>query len=364
MQNILNRLHDNDIKLSLLLLELKDLADRHGEHDVSKYLDLEINGYKKEDKLPEYRIIKGQIVCDIRDIYGSLIHEQHPVDFSGNYREVGINVDETYIPDDIAFVETSLSSLTKQTSIRPIPNIMVRKLDEVFHYNNQSLHLTAAYHKLPTASLGYILTKVRQNLIQMVRKSNMHLQKPNSDIQAHPIVSSVPTSHKKKSVFVTYAWGDQEHNDKVISFVDFLRKSGFDASMDRKSTQEESSINLNQMMVEGIQNNDKVIVVLSSKYKEKADKFEGGVGQEINMILEDMKIRKNKYIFLFFYGEDRKTVTPTAISGREAIDLKKDQDDGFNLLFSKIKEENTIEFSDVQEDEVVINKVEIKPFKL
>ena len=166
-------------------------------------------------------------------------------------------------------------------------------------------------------------------------------------------------------VFVSYAWEDEEHNSKIISFVDFLRKKGFDASMDKKDSQKESAVNFNKLMVNGIQNSDKVIVVLSKNYKLKADGFEGGVWQELNMIIEDMKNSKNKYIFVHFGKNQRIEVTPTVIAGIDILDLKKDQDENnFNLLFAKIKEENIIEFSEVSKEEVLIKKIEIKPFKL
>lgn len=134
--------------------------------------------------------------------------------------------------------------------------------------------------------------------------------------------------------------------------------------MDRKNSQQETAINFNKLMVDGIQNSDKVIVVLSKKYKEKADKFEGGVWQELNMIIEDMKQKKNKYIFTYFGYDDREVITPTVIAGLDILNLKKDQDNKFNSLFAKIKEENIIEFSDVNEKEIEITKIEIKPFEL
>ena len=115
-------------------------------------------------------------------------------------------------------------------------------------------------------------------------------------------------SNKLKTVtkiFVTYAWSGDNFNSKVISFADFLRTKGFDTTLDRKKSQEESAINFNKMMIEGISTSDKVIVVLNKIYKEKADKFQGGVDIEFQIIFEDIKTNKNKYIFVSF-GDEKK----------------------------------------------------------
>jgi len=78
-----------------------------------------------------------------------------------------------------------------------------------------------------------------------------------------------------------------------------------------------------------------------------------------------MKKNKNKYIFTSFGKSKREDITPFALNGFDILNLKEDQDKNkFNNLFSKLKEENILQFSDVSEIEVEIKKIEIKPFKL
>jgi hypothetical protein len=360
MDNFLKKLYDTNQELSLLLLEAREIAIKNNEQELLSYIENEINGYNIEG-IPDYRKIKAQIVADIKDVYGNLQQKEYPVDFSILSEEMGIELDDAYIPDSISFVEASLKNVTGKNGLKPIPRQLVKMLDETFHHNNKLLHLTAAYHKMPRASLEYVLTKVRQNLIQEFQKINRKAPKKEDEIK----ITEVESESKKKKVFVTYAWENEEFNSKILSFVEFLRGKGFDASMDKKKDQEESSINFNQMMIDGIQNSDKVLIVLSNKYKERADKFTGGVWTEFKIILEDMKKNKNKYIFLYFGGVKRDEITPTAILGTSILDLKEDQDkNDFNTLFSKIKEDNIILFSDVNEKEVEVVKTKIKPFKL
>lgn len=363
MVEFLKKLYNTENTLSLLLLEAKDIAEKNDDKELLSYIDKEIDGYKIEDGIPEYRKINAEIVCDIKDVYGQLVFKEKSIDFKILSDKVGFDLEIAYLPDGISFIETSLKNLTQDTSIKPIPKELVKMLDKTFHHNNRGLHLVAAYHKLPTATIEYVLVKVRQNLIQSFQKLNR-----KTDISSKSIIIEGQDSTIKNpitSVFVTYAWNDDEFNSLVISFVEFLRNNNFDASMDRKKSQEETAINFNQMMIEGILNNDKVIVILSEKYKERADKFEGGVGTEFKIILEDMKKNKNKYIFSSFGNSKREDITPFALNGTDILNLKDDQDNHkFNNLFSKLKEESILQFSDVSENEVVIKKNEIKPFKL
>ena len=102
-----------------------------------------------------------------------------------------------------------------------------------------------------------------------------------------------------------------------------LRNNGYDAVCDVMERQKETSIHFPKMMAENLQNADKVIVVLSKKYKEKADRFEGGVGSEYQYIIEDIKKEKQKYILVTFES-NQDSVTPDFLRGRDVISLDTD----------------------------------------
>ena len=364
MSDFLKKLYDTNHPLSLLLLEAKEIAERNDEKELVLYIDRETDGYEVEDNLPDYRVLKGEIVCDIKDVYGRIVEKEHPLNFKLLSDKVGFDLNDINFYDRISFIEISLTNSTKTTILRPVPKEVVMMLDEIFHFNNPNHHLQAAFYKLPKSTIEYIIARVRQNLIQAFQKMNRKNDGSNfviSDVKNDESKITNPT----KKIFVTYAWENDDFNSLVISFVNFLRQQGFDASMDKKRSQEETAINFNQMMVEGISASDKIIVILTEKYKERADKFEGGIGFEYKIIMEDLKKNKNKYIFVSFGTVKREDITPMGMLGVDILDLKKDQDEhNFNNLFSKMKAENIVEFSDVSEETVEINKISIKPFKL
>ncbi len=355
----LEKLYDTNISLGLLLIEGKSIAEELNDKLLLDFIDKELNGYPGDLDIPEYRKIPAQIAIDIIDVFGTELYKEKVYDFSPLSENLGFNLETSYHIDSITFLETGIESLTGNMASKPFPKGLVKLLDEAFHSENPQLHITNAYYKISTASLKYILQKVRQELI-------ISFQKPLRNNQKNEFLSGgLQDLKRSKKVFVTYAWEDDSHNSKIVSFVNFLRNSGFDASMDRKQSQEESSLNFNKMMLNGIQNSDKVIIVLSEKYRERANKFEGGVGDEYSLIFEDIKQSSNKYILVSFGKSSREKITPTGFMGREILDLKKDQDENeFNSLFAKIKEENIVQFIDVNIQEIEVVKNNIKPFKL
>ena len=364
MNDFLKKLYDAETPLSLLLLEAREIAEKNDEKELVSYIDSEINGYKAEDNLPDYRVSKEEIVCDIKDVYGNIVEKEYPVDFKLLSDKIGFDLNDINFYDGISIIETSLKNLAKTTALRPIHRELITMLNEVFHSNNPNYHLQAAYHRLPKSTIEYIVIKVRQNLIQAFQKMNKKIADKDFVVSDVPKNKHTITNLTKK-IFVTYAWEGDDFNSLIVSFVNFLREKGFDTSMDRKRSQEETAINFNQMMIEGINNNDKVIVVLTKEYKKRAENFIGGVGMEFKIILEDLKKKKNKYIFVSFGKAKRENVTPIGIAGTDILDLKEDQDKhDFNNLFSKIKKEIIIEFSEVSKNVVEVKKEPIKPFKL
>ena len=145
-------------------------------------------------------------------------------------------------------------------------------------------------------------------------------------------------------VFVTYCWEDEAHTKKVLSFTDKLRKMGYAAMVDQFLMQEESAIDFNRMMIEEITKNHKVIVVLSPKYKKKADEFDGGVGKEYQLLTKLFSEQPNKIILVSFTSNYTE-VTPLAFKDRFTIDLS--QEKGFEDLEYRLQEIKKFKVSSV-----------------
>jgi hypothetical protein len=161
-----------------------------------------------------------------------------------------------------------------------------------------------------------------------------------------------------EKIFVLHSWIDAKPSDEALALTEFLRRSGFEAEMDVMLSDRGASINFNEMMSRAFTDYKKLIVVLSGSYKFKADTFRGGVGNEYRIILDQIQKTPEKFIFVSFESivDD---IVPTAIAGREIIDLRKDASDGYNLLFSRLNEQPIYPFSAVAPKRPEITKKEI-----
>jgi hypothetical protein len=141
----------------------------------------------------------------------------------------------------------------------------------------------------------------------------------------------------KISAFISYSWDSDEHQKWVMNLCNKLRRNGINASMDVYETQK-GTVNLNQMMVKNMRENDYVIIVLTEKYAEKADNFEGGVGFETILSLQTLRTNPDKFIFITRHKGDFENAFPSHLRGYYAIDFSDDAsfDKKFDELLHKI----------------------------
>ena len=153
-------------------------------------------------------------------------------------------------------------------------------------------------------------------------------------------------------IFVSYSWIDKEPDMEVLNFVAYLRKNGYEATCDVMYMDEETAISFPKMMAKNLKEADKVIVVLSKDYKEKADLFRGGVGREYNYIIEDICNSFRKYILVtfFFYIE---SVIPDFLKGREVVSLSSNEE-SYKKLFYKLSDKKMFHFPEVNSKQCIL----------
>jgi len=170
------------------------------------------------------------------------------------------------------------------------------------------------------------------------------------------------STHKNDiTVFVTYCWSPETHQRQVFDFVDQLRINGFSAEQDMDILQREN--NLQKMMTIGF-SYDKVIVVLSEEYKNKADNLIGGVGQEAPMIAAEKIKHPEKFVFVSLDNiiDTNKIdkICPRIFSGEQIIDINSsDKRNGYNLLHSKLLNEPIFERIPVSDNIQSVEKIHV-----
>jgi hypothetical protein len=142
---------------------------------------------------------------------------------------------------------------------------------------------------------------------------------------------------KEKFVFISYAWDTEEHNKWVLKLADFLiEDGGLEVIIDQYDL--ELGGDLNYFMESGLEKADKVIMILTPKYKRKADKREGGTGFENSIIsgnlYEIQNESNNKFIPVLKSGT-KKESAPTYLKTKvyhSMTDLNNFEFDALNLL--------------------------------
>lgn len=107
---------------------------------------------------------------------------------------------------------------------------------------------------------------------------------------------------EQPKVFISYAWGSQEHDEKVIALATNLKGDGVDVVFDKwqlKEGNDTFSFMEKSVMDESITN---VLILMDPIYAKKANERAGGVGTETQIISSEVynKVEQRKFIPVVF----------------------------------------------------------------
>lgn len=144
-------------------------------------------------------------------------------------------------------------------------------------------------------------------------------------------------------VFISYSYDSKEHEQWVEDLANKLRTdAGVNAVIDKFILNTASD--LNQIMIQGFEKSDKVVIVLTENYAKKAERSDGGVGFEMSLatILSKRPDSKDKLIFIKKDNTDFDSVFPFQFKDYYAIDFSKNSafQEKFKELYYKIWNRN------------------------
>lgn len=126
-------------------------------------------------------------------------------------------------------------------------------------------------------------------------------------------------------VFISYAWKDDESNQRVADFVNRLRKNGIDTVFDQANLSLGQS--MPHFMESCVRDSDitHVLMLLTPEYKMKADQKKGGVGTETQIISQEVygDVDNTKFVPVIFdkMGASIQECLPIYLKSRFFIDL-------------------------------------------
>ncbi|RHJ53165.1 toll/interleukin-1 receptor domain-containing protein [Bacteroides sp. AM10-21B] len=140
-------------------------------------------------------------------------------------------------------------------------------------------------------------------------------------------------------VFISYSYDCEQHEQWVEQLANQLRTdAGVNAIIDKFALNVTSD--LNQIMIQGFKDSDKVVIVVTENYAKKAKELSSGVGYEMSLatILARRTDSKEKLIFIKRDNTDFDSVFPFQFKDYYAIDFSEDSlfNDRFKELYHKI----------------------------
>ncbi|MCU6801438.1 toll/interleukin-1 receptor domain-containing protein [Alitiscatomonas aceti] len=138
-------------------------------------------------------------------------------------------------------------------------------------------------------------------------------------------------------VFISYAWGTEDYQAKVLSFATDLMNDGIDVVLDRWSLKEgnDTYAFMEQSVTDSTITN--VLILLDPNYEKKANTRDGGVGTETQIISPEVynKVRQEKFLpVVFERGENGEIPKPQYLKTMLHFDLS--QDEKYDLEYQRL----------------------------
>lgn len=154
-------------------------------------------------------------------------------------------------------------------------------------------------------------------------------------------------------VFISYSWDSDEHKEWVLKLANKISElRGVYVTFDGYDLQ--AGKDKDEFIDKGIKESDKVLIILTPNYALRADKREGGVGEEYSIIRSELKIDDSeqvKFIPVLKDG-DRENSCPTFLKRLVYHDMRDESkfEDNYNDLLKEIFGKPKIKRPDKQTD--------------
>lgn len=124
--------------------------------------------------------------------------------------------------------------------------------------------------------------------------------------------------NKKKVLFISYCWEDEEH-------IAWVRQLAKDLSAYFKIRLDQTlplGMELNVFMENSVATSDKVLIITTPEYKDRADNRKRGVGYETSLITDDLVNDQNRLKFIPIIRKGTKeTSFPRYLGSRKGLDM-------------------------------------------
>lgn len=157
------------------------------------------------------------------------------------------------------------------------------------------------------------------------------------DKKEEKTITQIEEREASPVVFFSYSWDNDEHRFWVLKLASELIKNGIDVLIDEWDL-ERFNNDLHVFMETGIRNSDKVVMICTQKYAEKANERKGGVGVENTIITGEFydKLKENKFIpIVRKFDKKLADSLPSYLKTKYTIDFSDDKE--FRSKFEELE---------------------------
>lgn len=303
----------------------------------SKYLSLEsqqwikneINGYNNSTQLPDYRlldcILKVEVYSPFSRLETQTLDTSHINSFLEDQGVSESSPNKMRITQNIESIEKM--EFEKNGKISMILNDGLKKMILDFYKYPSYAKFGDLYQQCSSEYIPNILVNVKNKLLEILR--NEVLQKETEEF------SNVCRLAKKK-IFISYSWDNAEHKVWVQNLAKRLEDE-FDVVID---VEQPLGTDINSFMEEMVSKADRVLLILTPNYKQKADNRTNGVGYESVLISDDLYNNQKsiKFVPILRKGSKKESF-PKYLGNRKGLSMEDDNkfDENIKLLINDLK---------------------------
>ena len=287
----------------------------------------ELDHYESADSLPEYRVINCSVKAVLSGYYaGARIVEVDTSPIDRIMRERGqpsASPNKMLVRQGIESIESSLDKIGSDVQLP----LLQEQVDVLLKYYTVSpgWKVERMFQECSGEYIRVIIPAVRNRLISIFQDEILK----NSRVE-----NKQDPSIERKRIFISYGWDDEQHCKWVRSLADRLSEF-FDVRIDEQTPY---GTDLNTFMEQMISTSDRVLLILTPKYKEKADARMNGVGYESVLISSELYRNQGttKFLPIIRRGSVPKSY-PLYLGSRKGLDMTEGRD--FDAMFAELVED-------------------------
>lgn len=281
----------------------------------------ELNGYDDKTIIPDYRQLPCEIKARVQNNYSGATQDTRLVgppmkELDSLLKErFGLSIYTLYVTQNVESIEKQVLSHNDGDIIMVIEGPPGEDLKESLHSLALQYNFTTQY-VFQTARVAYM-----QNALSVIKNKLISILQPHVQVHKDQIRKIASEAKGQKTVFVSYCWESEEHKDWVHRLANDLSKY-FTVIIDKELPY---GVELTQFMEEAISTADKVLIITTPEYKERADNRIRGVGYETSLITDDLVNDQNRIKFIPIIRKGTKeTSYPRYLGSRKGADMTDD----------------------------------------